>query len=99
MIVLRDAVARFAQEMENRLRANDHKGGWQDDPTGYFLLRLREELEELCDAVYAGAALEDPARPATLPPDQVDRIVHEAADVANFAMMLVDVVKSRRSAR
>jgi len=63
--------------MENRLRANDHKGGWQECHPGDLAQRLDEEAEELAGAIVEGALLTD--------------ILEEAADVANFAMMIADV--------
>lgn len=70
---LRPEVARFAQLMERRLRANDHKGGWRGDTPHALLRRLREETDEL----YLAITAED--------------VGNEAADVANFAMMIADV--------
>lgn len=70
----------FALLMEAKLEANRHKGdrdGWIRCSVGDFLLpRLREEFGELCDALPEGAPAE---------------IAAEAADVANFAMMIADV--------
>lgn len=71
----------FAEEMEKKLRENDHKGGWDGcDPWG-LIVRTYEELGELCDAYTSG---EDP-----------DTVIREAADVANFAMMVADIVRKR----
>ncbi len=71
----RKAVTDFSKTMEANLRDNDHKGGW-GACSNYFLLdRMFEEWLELRDAVRS----KDP-----------DKIRHEAADVANFAMMLAD---------
>ncbi len=72
---LREPVRRFAETMEQRLRANDHKGGWTRCEVLWLLGRLREEVEELEREILRG----EPAA-----------IVHEAADVANFAMMIAD---------
>lgn len=65
----------FANAMENELRENDHKGGWQNCEMGYLRRRLRQEVEELCRAVDEGRTKD---------------ILSEAADVANFAMMIAD---------
>lgn len=71
---VRDSVLAFACDMERRLRANDHKGGWQD--CGLFQLhdRLFDEWRELFVAIRTE-----------------ENIVGEAADVANFAMMIADL--------
>ena len=103
----RPEVEKFADLMEARLRANDHKDGWQECAPNWLLMRMIGEAGELLDemdpgpraasAFYAagrmlGAAcaelnqygkhLECKATP--------ERLRNEAADVANFAMMLVD---------
>ena len=81
-LALRPAVRRFALTMEARLRANDHKGGWEDERLQYLTGRMREEFLELEREVYPGFGKT---------PD-VDRVRREAADVANFALMIADVV-------
>lgn len=85
-VKLRPELLRFAEEMEKRLRANDHKGGWEDDSDDSLLARLREETNELADAL------------AKLPGRSGDQLMVtlEAADVANFAMMIADQFGARR---
>lgn len=73
---LRKSVSRFADWMEFRLRKNDHKLGWSGDQNLMLHLRLMEEARELRKAITENA-------PAMV-------IAHEAADVANFAMMIAD---------
>jgi hypothetical protein len=77
-------VLRFAHEMEKKLALNRHKGdrgGWLNDSADSLFMRLRVEVEELAKA---------------LEPDGSSAsavfITGEAADVANFAMMIADVV-------
>jgi NTP pyrophosphatase (non-canonical NTP hydrolase) len=86
-LALRPEVARFAQDMEQQLRANDHKPGWQRDEWQALLKRLREETSELKDAIYA-ARTTDVEAPAA--PRLRASVRKEAADVANFAMMLAE---------
>lgn len=79
---LRPAVLAFARAMEERLRANDHKGGWEDERLPYLTGRLRQEFLELEREVFPGYGQTlDPAR-----------VRGEAADVACFALMIADVV-------
>lgn len=74
--LLRPEVLAFAHAMERKLRANDHKGGWQNESFTYLLRRLRREVDEL----------------SVLPPkEEWNNILDEAADVGNFAMMIADV--------
>lgn len=73
-------VLRFAHEMEGKLAKNRHKGdreGWRKDDALALLKRLEDEVRELRDAVELR--------------DTSERITGEAADVANFAMMIADV--------
>ena len=86
-IELRPIVKWFAEQMELQLRANDWKGGWDDCPLAYLNGRLREETVELKWAIF--------------PPSEADReqVAHEAADVANFAMMIADIVDRRGLSR
>jgi NTP pyrophosphatase (non-canonical NTP hydrolase) len=81
---LRPAVRDFAAAMEDQLRANDYKPGWQKDDPLDLLLRLREEVVELDNAIDAGA---DPSE-----------VLEESADIANFAMMIADVYRLRTGA-
>ena len=76
---VRPEVRAFADAMEERLAANDHKPGWIGDSPHALLARLREEATELQVVLNSSAT---PGR---------ETILREAADVANFAMMIADV--------
>ena len=78
---VRPQVLWFAQQMEAKLKANDHKGGWENESIHSLIGRLGQEWRELYDALF--------------PPWKRDpeRVAEEAADVANFAMMIADVVR------
>ena len=78
----RREVAAFARLMERELRANDHKGGWKAWQTVSALVRLREETDELATALLRN---ESPSV-----------IGEEAADIANFAMMIADMAGALR---
>tara|TARA_R100000093_G_scaffold68986_1_gene40931 strand:- start:2684 stop:2941 length:258 start_codon:yes stop_codon:yes gene_type:complete len=70
--------------MEERLRANDHKGGWkQMEPTEIFN-RILEELKEL---VEAQALIDDGSHFSA---KGLVALLRESADLANFAMFLAD---------
>lgn len=80
---LRPEVLEFAHVMEARLRANDEKRGhygWRRETTSWLLGRLRAETEEFRQAVETGS---------------VASVLHEAADVANFAMFVWDAMRER----
>jgi len=77
---LRDSVQWFATCMEVRLRENDDKGGWNNEPFQYFIDRMQDELIEIENAIIdirEGRA------------DLID-LVNECVDLANFAMMLAE---------
>ena len=76
---LRPEVQDFAHAMEIALRRNDHKGGWRECRLTWLVERLYQEADELARAITSGA-----------PHAEIER---EAADVANFAMMIADVAK------
>ena len=77
-IELRPEVRWFAEQMELRLRENDWKGGWHNERLGTLCAKLRIELSELERFLFPRRELE------------LERITSEAADVANFAMMIAD---------
>jgi len=69
----RVSILDFAEDMERKLKANDHKGGWLFTDTMLLLTRLEQEVVELRQAYMN---------------NEWERIVDECADVANFAMMI-----------
>lgn len=75
---MRNSVKRFAELMEARLMENDHKGGWENDMPTALLVRMMEETGEL--------AREMVLRQVSSP----TQLAREAADVANFAMMIAE---------
>lgn len=77
MLDVRPEVADFALLMERRLRENDWKKGWKDDNPHLLACRCLEEITELSRALIRGDDF---------------GAVSEAADVANFAMMIADVL-------
>lgn len=78
----RKELSDFAGQMERKLRANDHKGGWQDMPLSLLIHLARKEIVELEAKIQQGA----PAIEA----------IEEAADAANFLMMVADQRASGR---
>lgn len=48
---IRPEVMRFAALMEEKLRKNDHKGGWQACSPGWLYGRLCQEVDELKKAL------------------------------------------------
>lgn len=76
-IALRGPVVRFAVLMEEVLEDNDRKGGWSHMTTGELLRRAGQELKELRKALKKKG-------------EDSKHICDEAADVANFCMMIAD---------
>ena len=79
----RREVEEFANYMEDVLRDNDDKGGWQSMSILDIIDRMEEELHEV-RTVYLKSKSTD-----------WRALKHEAADVANFCMMLADVIDKR----
>lgn len=79
---VREAIAKFSLIMEEKLKENDHKGQdyeWRTNSIYSLMNRLVMESGELATAINMG-----------LPPEMVER---EAADVANFVMMIADTYR------
>lgn len=77
--LVRQEVKNFAKVMEYKLARNDFKNQWRDrgaEDSKWFLDRLKDEVQELEEALEEGSALD---------------VILETADVANFAMMIADV--------
>lgn len=75
---VRDVVKKFAEDMERKLFANDHKGGWEHEQKEDLLSQLEEEVRELRVSFYH---------------DGPQKIIDETADVGNFAMMIADLAR------
>jgi NTP pyrophosphatase (non-canonical NTP hydrolase) len=87
--VLRPEVEVFAREMERALRKNDHKPGWKMDEPAALLARLREETDELEQAIRDVSGARDDLHLDGGP--LWWKVIEEAADVANFALMIADL--------
>lgn len=83
-VAWRPEVRAFADAMEAKLRENDHKPGWKGDHPRDLMRRLDEEANELRKLLPVGGARVTDG----------GGVLREAADVANFAMMIADVCGS-----
>ena len=84
----RPFVDSFADAMESKLEKNRHKGdreGWLKDTPRALFERLKQEVDELHAALADGT--------------DVESVLSEAADVANFAMMIADSYRNRSPLR
>ena len=75
MVETAETLTWFTNQMAKKLAINSHKGGWKNMSHGDLLRRLGQETAELRRAIKKGKAT---------------NITAEAADVANFAMMIAD---------
>jgi hypothetical protein len=89
---IRQPLYEFAIIMENKLRTKDKDfpEGWSQDSIHYLLERLDEELDELKVAYTKFLSCENELGTERMLAD----IVIEAADVANFAMMIGDQART-----
>ena len=78
-VQVRSEVARFARIMEGHLLSTDYKMHWRDGGSiDWLFTRLLDEVDELRDEIKACG--------------KPQRVIHEAVGVANFAMMIADVL-------
>ena len=70
--------------MEKKLRENDYKGGWRECDYSYLFERIWHEFKELLSCFDRTDTGE------TVPTKSAEVICEEAADIANFAMMIAD---------
>lgn len=82
----------FAQEMEGKLRENDHKGGWEGCRFSELFPRLRDETDELLVKAHP-LQLDTTAEKLTRA--DACELIRECADIANFAMMLADNIRAK----
>jgi len=78
---IRPTLTWFTKCMEEKLKENDHKGTWIGCHPDWLFYRLAQEVEELQETLFFTSSSE--------------QIIREAADVANFAMMIADVVRHK----
>lgn len=95
MSATRSYVNAFADDMEEKLAFNRHKGdreGWaKDDPDSLFR-RLEDEVEELRFVLHELRNLkQDGLNHGPHARSSRISIRSECADIANFAMMIADV--------
>ena len=90
LTLLRPEVRVFARAMEQKLRENEHKGGWQDETADWLLERLEEEVKELKAAAVRPLSASDLLDWNKRHAEYQTKVLREAADVANFAMMVCD---------
>lgn len=88
----RKAIEWFAQEMEAKLRENDHKSGWQGCRFSELFPRLREETDELLVTAHP---LQLDTITKKLTHEDACKLIHKCADIANFAMMLADNIRAK----
>lgn len=77
---IQKSVQWFAEQMENKLNKNSHKGSWDNCELQYLSMRLTQERQELRRAIARGNS---------------DEIIAECADIGNFAMMIAEYFKKK----
>lgn len=83
---LRKEVQEFAEAMEMQLLKHDDRPGWKDCNTHWLWLRIKQELDELRELLFdENGKLQEKIN--------ITKVLLEAADVANFCMMIADVIK------
>ncbi|MFD1776979.1 hypothetical protein [Paenibacillus rhizophilus] len=80
---IRPSVIWFAEQMEQRLKENDNKDGWEECDRMFLLNRLEANYHSLWAKQQAYGACFD-----------ADGTIRKAANIANFAMMIADNARS-----
>lgn len=78
--LIRPEIVTFALAMELKCRKKEHKGGWRGRMVSGLFHHFHTEVQEFDQALLMQYPL--------------DKILDEAVDVANLAMMIVDNLKS-----
>lgn len=85
----------FVRAMEDKLRKNEHKGGWKDESPFDLLDRVVDEIDELDKAIQNHPWTSDGEHKDSPEAREASRnVLSEAADVANFCMFVADVCGS-----
>lgn len=92
-ITPRAEVLWFAEQMELKLRENDHKVGWLGIGMEYALRRMRQEMAELEQAIAEFSRRNDDG--TTKSNVQIAEACNRIVRVANFAMVIADELKPR----
>jgi len=93
---LRKELQWFAEEMEAKLRENDHKSGWHGNTVRSLFQRLREESDEL---LVQSHPLQLDTIAETLSREDACELIRECADIANFAMMIADNIRLKHEGK
>jgi len=99
-IVIRPSLMRFAEYMEAVLRRNDKKKSWENCTYEYLLNGIERETKELRECFWypdGRSELFGIVGDDFLVSNRFteDHVLSECADVANFAMMVFDVLMQR----
>ena len=89
---IRKEVMWFAEQMEKKLRSHDYdrgKRGWVEDSPLRLLCELSKEREELRTEVVRCSTMNFKWHPTI----DLNPVIEETADVANFAMMVADLAR------
>lgn len=86
---MREEVQWFAERLEDTLRNNDHKGGWDNCTWSYLVSQLEGEIKELMDALPRNWYMCGRDRSGVDP----EEVIKEATDVAAYAMMIADLAR------
>lgn len=92
MLEPREEVKWFAEQMEAKLKENDHKTGWTNCVDGYLLSNLQAKAEKLKIALgyYCSHCSTHHGSKG------VEEIIKQSVNIANYAMMIADNAWNRR---
>lgn len=79
--MIRPELEHFANLMEDKLKQNEHKGGWKEESIEFLKMYMILEYHEVREAFQKGSP---------------DEIIDECVDLANYCMMIVDVLSLKK---
>lgn len=92
-LVPRPEVNYMAKQMESTLSTNDFKPHWRNCSLEYLLDNVIKEGIELSEVILANTeAVTSPQTIVTTRSATYERLRHECIDIANFCMMVIDVI-------
>lgn len=95
-VIPREELESFIKLMEVKLQENNDKGEWRNESFGFLLRRIKEEILGVEEAISKLTMHTTIDRSSEHYEEAVELVKNEAADVANFAMMIADLANETK---
>lgn len=91
---IRKEVQWFAEQMEKKLKENDHKKHWHSIKGGQLLESIRKKHHK-CFYIFDDIGFQV-SQSGKAKNESIDALIKECAGIANSAMMIADKVKRKK---